>query len=179
MSSPHSATGGHEDEPQWLDDQEQSAWRAYLRASRELWAILDRDLAVHQLSLAEYETLSMLSEADNMRLRMSALADLVVQSRSRLTHTAKRLEQRGFVKRVPVTDDRRGVELVLLTPGLEILEAASRLHVQGVRAYLIDVLDHDEFLAIGEASAKVTRALETQSARPAATYRGEYWPRPV
>lgn len=163
-----------EAEPRWLDEEEQIAWRAYLRASRELWAILDRDLQEHNLSLAEYETLSMLSEARNRRLRMSALADLVVQSRSRLTHTAKRLEQRGFVERVPVTDDRRGVELVLLEQGFVVLEAAARLHVRGVRAYLVDVLDPAELIAIGIASGKVTRHLEALSAQ-----QHDRWPRPV
>ena len=80
---------------------EQRAWRAYLRASRLLEAALDRDLQYHGVQLSEYEIISMLSEAPDRRLRMSGLADLVVQSRSRLTHTAGRLEKRGWVQREP------------------------------------------------------------------------------
>ena len=87
-------TSGTE-EPRWLSDSEQDHWRAYLRGSRYLEEALDRDLQTHGLQLTEYEILSMLSESEGGRLRMSELADLVVQSRSRLTHTAARLEKRG------------------------------------------------------------------------------------
>src|SRR5665811_840364 len=82
--------------PQWLDAEEQEVWREYLRASRLLEAALDRDLQAHGLQLSEYEILSMLSEQPDRRLRMSVIAELVVQSRSRLTHTAGRLENRGW-----------------------------------------------------------------------------------
>ncbi len=69
------------------------------------------------LQLSEYEIISMLSESPNHRLRMSELAAMVVQSRSRLTHTAKRLEDRGWVTREQCADDKRGVELVLTPAG--------------------------------------------------------------
>jgi DNA-binding MarR family transcriptional regulator len=149
------------DEPAaWLSDDEQVAWRAYLRASRKLWVALDRDLQrSYDLSLAEYEILSMVSEAEGRRMRMSALAEIVVQSRSRLTHTAKRLEHRHLVERVPVTDDRRGVELVLTDAGADLLEEASRVHVSGVRKYLVDVLDPTAFNALGAASTRISEGL--------------------
>ena len=86
-------------EPAWLDAGQQRAWRAYLRGSRLLETSLDRDLLRHGVQLSEYEIISMLSEQPDRRLRMSALADMVVQSRSRLTHTASRLEKRGWVQR--------------------------------------------------------------------------------
>ena len=49
-------------EPQWLDEEEQHAWRQYLRASRLLEAVMDRDLQSHGLQLTEYEILVVLSE---------------------------------------------------------------------------------------------------------------------
>ena len=109
-------------ETRWLDDDEQRSWRAYLRGSRLLEAALDRDLQDHGVQLSEYEIMSMLSEHPQRRLRMSEIAALVVQSRSRLTHTAARLEKRGFVRREPCEGDRRGVELVLTDAGLAAVE---------------------------------------------------------
>lgn len=144
----------------WLSAREQAAWRSYLRSSRALFTLLDRELAEHHLSLAEYEALSMLSEAPGRRLRMSALADIVVQSRSRLTHTAKRLELRGLVERVPVPDDKRGVELVLLEEGLQVLRDAARVHVRGVREHLVDVMEAAEFQELGRLSQKVSEHLD-------------------
>ena len=146
------------DEPRWLSDSEQDDWRAYLRGSRYLEEALDRDLQAHGLQLTEYEILSMLSESDGGRLRMSELADLVVQSRSRLTHTAARLEKRGWVERQSCLSDRRGVELVLTTEGSERLTEMAKAHVESVRRHLLDLMTPEEFAALGTAMAKVRDA---------------------
>lgn len=145
-------------EPRWLSDGEQASWRAYLRGSRFLEEALDRDLVAHGLQLTEYEILSMLSESDGGRLRMSELADLVVQSRSRLTHTAARLEKSGWVERQSCLSDRRGVELVLTDDGWDRLNTMARTHVESVRRHLLDVMAPEEFAALGVAMAKVRDA---------------------
>src|SRR3954451_6662523 len=152
----HVSVGMHE--PRWLSDGEQKSGRAYLRISRYLEEALDRDLVAHGLQLTEYEILSMLSESDGGRLRMSELADLVVQSRSRLTHTAARLEKRGWVERQSCLSDRRGVELVLTDDGWERLNTMAKTHVESVRRHLLDVMAPEEFAALGVAMGKVRDA---------------------
>lgn len=142
-------------EPRWLSAQEQTSWRAYLHGARLLEVALDADLSAHGISLPEYEILSMLSEADGARLRMSALADLVVQSRSRMTHTAARLEGRGLVRRRPSREDGRGVELTLTGPGRETLDRLSRVHIESVREHFVDLLTPAQFRNVGEAMAIV------------------------
>ncbi|QDO89856.1 MarR family transcriptional regulator [Ornithinimicrobium ciconiae] len=144
----------------WLSAQEQGAWRAYLRASRLITVALDEGLTEHGTRLTEYEILSMLSEAPGGRLRMSALAQRVVQSRSRLTHTATRLEKLGWVERRAVREDRRGVELILAPKGWEVLKELSAVHVRDVRRVLIDRLDPDEFAALGRAMARIVEAYD-------------------
>lgn len=143
----------------WLSDEEQRSWRAYLRGNRLLNEALDDALATHDVRLTEYEILSMLSEAPGGRLRMSALADLVVQSRSRLTHTASRLESRGWVNRVSCLDDRRGVELVLTEEGSAVLQQLAVVHVRSVRAAFVDLMTPEEFAALGRAMGKVVEGL--------------------
>ena len=150
----------------WLSEQEQAAWRAYLRGSRRLEAALDRDLQDHGLQLSEYEIISMLSESPGHRLRMSCLADLVVQSRSRLTHTAARLEKRGWVRRESCLDDRRGVELVLTDTGLDAIRAMAAVHVESVRRHLVDVVPPEMFQAVGEAMSRVGEASGETSGEP-------------
>lgn len=144
----------------WLDDEEQQAWRAYLRGARALEVALDRQLSAVGFSLAEYEILSMLSEAPERQLRMSALADRVVQSRSRMTHTATRLEGRGLVTRQACAKDARGIELKLTNAGMAALERAARLHVRGVREYLVNVMPREQFLVLGDAMAKVRESID-------------------
>ena len=141
-------------EPAWLDDDEQRAWRAYLRGSRLLETSLDRDLLRHGVQLSEYEIISMLSEQPDRRLRMSALADMVVQSRSRLTHTASRLEKRGLgaarglCRRPPggrAGADHRGPR--------GASTAMARVHVASVREHLLDHLTPRAVPALGQAMA--------------------------
>ncbi|WP_299446542.1 MarR family winged helix-turn-helix transcriptional regulator [uncultured Phycicoccus sp.] len=153
-------------EARWLTADEQVSWRAYLRATRELTVALDRDLQCEGISLPEYELLSMLSEADDDRLRMSALADLIVQSRSRVTHTAARLERRGWVQRRPAPDDGRGVVLELTDEGRDAIRRFAVTHVESVRRHLVDVLRPDQFRALGEAMLAVDAAYQADPTTP-------------
>ena len=150
----------------WLTDDEQHAWRAYLRASRELDAALDRDLHCHGISLSEYELISMLSEQPKGRMRMSGIAELVVQSRSRVTHTASRLERRGWVRRTPSPDDGRGVLLELTPEGREALEGVASAHVESVRRHFVDVMSPDQFAALGAAMSAVHTAYHRDPTTP-------------
>jgi DNA-binding MarR family transcriptional regulator len=146
-------------QPQWLDAQEQDVWREYLRASRLLESALDHDLQVHGLQLSEYEILSMLSEQPQRRLRMSVIAELVVQSRSRLTHTAGRLESRGWVRREACEGDRRGVELVLTDTGFAEIVRMAPTHVASVRANVVDHLSREDLLALGRAMMRISKGI--------------------
>ena len=107
----------------------------------------------------------MLSEVPGRQLRMSELADLVVQSRSRLTHTATRLEKRGWVVREPCEGDRRGVLLSLTPDGFAKVQHVAPFHVRQVREVLLDRLSAADFAALGAMMASVVAGLtETSSA---------------
>lgn len=147
-------------ETRWLTESEQRAWRAYLRGGRMLIEALDRGLAAYGLSLSEYEIISMLSEVHNRQMRMSELAELVVQSRSRLTHTATRLEKRGWVMREPCQGDRRGVLLTLTATGAAKVTQIAPVHLEQVRAHLVDRLNHEQFIALGGAMEVVISGLD-------------------
>ncbi|GAA6524877.1 MarR family transcriptional regulator [Intrasporangium sp. DVR] len=144
----------------WLTEPEQRSWRAILRGTRLLETALDDALHDSGLQLSEYEIISMLSESPSHRLRMSELAAMVVQSRSRLTHTAKRLEARGWVAREQCLGDRRGVELVLTPIGLDAVQEIAKVHVQSVRDNLVDIMTPEQFQAIGDAMAIVRDHLD-------------------
>jgi DNA-binding MarR family transcriptional regulator len=140
---------------QWLDAEQQAAWRAWLEGSALLEDALGRDLVEVGLTFSEYDILVQLSEQEDRSLRMSELAGLVLHSRSRLTHTVSRMEARGLVRREPCEEDKRGVRCTMTEAGMQALVAAAPHHVGSVRQHLVDVLDRDEFLALGAAMAKV------------------------
>jgi DNA-binding MarR family transcriptional regulator len=144
----------------WLDQDQQRSWRAFLVGTTLLMDRLDRDLRdKHGLSLPEYEILVRLSEAEGNRVRMAQLADSVSHSRSRVTHTVSRMETAGLVVRDACLSDGRGVEAVLTDQGRAALEAAAPTHVAGVRRMLVDLVDQDDFQAVGRVFDAVTDGL--------------------
>jgi DNA-binding MarR family transcriptional regulator len=85
---------------------------------------------------------------------MSELADKVVHSRSRLTHTITRMEKRGLVERVRCSSDGRGRQAQLTVEGRDLLERAAPTHVRSVRELLLDVIGHDDLLELGRILGK-------------------------
>ncbi len=149
----------------WLDAEQQAHWRSFLGGSWALLNALERDLEdATGLSMSEYEVMVRLSEAEGRSLRMSLLAEEVVVSRSRLTHTVHRMEQAGLVARRTSTGDRRGVDCVLTDAGFARLAAAAPHHVASVRARLVDVLAPEDFARLGAIFTTVGAALTERAA---------------
>lgn len=139
---------------------EQEAWRLYLDGNNRLMSALNRSLNDrHDLSLAEYRILVLLSEAPDGSLRMSDLADGVLSSRSRLTHQIRRMEQEGMVERSSCPEDGRGVLAAITDEGRRRLKEAAPTHVGDVRAHLVDLLSADELETLGRIFARVEESL--------------------
>ena len=135
--------------PPAADDPRLDAWRSFLHAHARLTRRLDEELqAAHHLSLAEYDALLQLANAPGRRLRMSALADRVLLSRSGITRLVDRLEAAGIVQRSACTTDARGAEAALTDAGLDRLRSASSTHLDGVRRLFLDVVAPDDRAAM-------------------------------
>lgn len=134
---------------EWLTEDQQRIWRTYLLGAQRVDRFLDQDLRGFGMDLGEYEILVQLSEAEDQRLRMSELAELAHQSRSRLTHTVTRMERDGLVCRSTCPTDRRGVWAKLTDKGHALLVKAAPSHVRAVRRILIDAVDPSDLAALG------------------------------
>ncbi len=120
------------------DDPRLGAWRAFLQAHARVTRRLDEELrAEHELSLAEYDALLQIASSAGRRIRMSALADRVILSRSGITRLIDRLVADGFVERASCASDARGAEAVLTRDGLDRLRAASRTHLRGIEEFFL------------------------------------------
>jgi DNA-binding MarR family transcriptional regulator len=135
----------------WLTADEQTAWRAYIRLAKMLMRQLDRDLHAFGLSTSDYEILVELSESPGGRLRMTELADLTAQSRSRLSHQVARMEARGLIQRDACDGDKRGTFAVISPRGLAIMERVAPSHVDSVRRNFIDQLSPEHLTVLSEA----------------------------
>ena len=137
-------------ETHWLDADQQRSWRALLLGMTLLMDRLDDELGeAFGLSMAEYEILVRLSESEGRSLRMAQLADALAHSRSRVTHTIARMERSGYVERTPAPDDGRGIVATMTQAGYDLLVRAAHVHVDGVRRHLVDLVDDDDFAAMG------------------------------
>jgi DNA-binding MarR family transcriptional regulator len=146
-------------DPRWLTADEQAAWRAYIRLAKMLMRQLDRDLHPFGLTTNDYEILVELSESPNHRLRMTELADLTAQSRSRLSHQVTRMEARGLVHRDACDGDKRGTFAVITPRGLAVIERVAPYHVESVRRHFIDQISPEHLAMLTEAYDPVLEAL--------------------
>jgi DNA-binding MarR family transcriptional regulator len=130
------------DGAQWLDEEEQRAWRTYLFASQHIDAALDRQLQRDAgMPHAYYGILTVLVEAGVDGLRMSDLARSLQFSASRLAHAMASMERSGWVERHECPTDRRG-QIATVTPaGAAAQRSAAPGHVGLVRELVFDHLD--------------------------------------
>ena len=141
--------------PRWLDETELQDWMQIRRLLTVLPARLARDLTPTQLSAADYEVLSTLSEREDHAWGLRDLAAKMQWSRSRLSHHAARMESRGLVTRSPDPDDARGSIYHLTSLGLRTLQEAAPTHVTSVRERFLDHLTRDELATLGDISRRI------------------------
>ncbi|MEV0947193.1 MarR family transcriptional regulator [Rhodococcus sp. NPDC049939] len=145
---------------EWLSPAEMRAWRSYLDANQRLMNVLNKDLQDrHDLSLADYRILVLLTDSPDGSLRMSDLADGVLSSRSRLTHQIRRMEAQGMVTRSTCLEDGRGVLAVITDEGRARVAEAAPTHVAGVRSNLIDLLTSSQLELLTEVFERVGKTI--------------------
>ena len=127
-----------------LPPEDLRTWTTFLDAGRLLEEILARHVSRdHAMTHSDYEVLVRLDGAGGS-MRMAVLAEQVVSSAQKLTHTANRLEQRGWIDRRPVDDDGRGLTAVLLSPGRNALADAAGEHAALIRQFLLDPMSQQQ-----------------------------------
>jgi DNA-binding MarR family transcriptional regulator len=146
---------------EWLTEEQQRTWRAWLTVAELVPRVLDAQLQRDAgLTHAAYIVLAMLSEAPHRRRRMSDLARRANQSQSRLSHTVARLEQRGWVRREPAPEDGRGNVAVLTDAGWDIVRSLAPGHVDAVREAMFDPLTEEQTRAMRVALEQVIERLD-------------------
>ncbi|NKZ06104.1 MarR family winged helix-turn-helix transcriptional regulator [Actinomadura latina] len=156
-------------ETRWLDDEEQETWRAFLWTSRLLNEALDRQLQRDSgMPHAYYMILAMLSEAPGRALTMTALAEIVHSSPSRLSHAVNRLEEAGWVSRCKHDNDRRTTIARLTDEGFAVLREAAPGHVAEVRRHLFEPLTREQVLGFRETLHALLSSLDPDHEAPCA-----------
>ncbi|MFD4599557.1 MarR family winged helix-turn-helix transcriptional regulator [Streptomyces sp. NPDC058464] len=148
-------------EPRWLTDDETQCWLVLagvlVRLPAELDAQLQRDAGISHF---EYQVLSGLSEAPGRTLRMSELAMFANGSLSRLSHVAKRLEDRGWLRREPDPDNVRFTVATLTDAGWEKVVDSAPGHVATVRRMVLDPLTRSQVRQLHEIGRRILAATD-------------------
>lgn len=140
----------------WLNEQEQMAWRGYREMYQVLSGTLEKQLNRDSgLSEADYTLLVVLSETAGHRLRARELRNAIGWDRSRLAHQLRRMEQRGLLVRTECETDARGTMVELTDQGRTAIEAAAPPHVEAVRRYFIDVMTPEEIATLTSITGRV------------------------
>lgn len=128
---------------------------------KQLDTQLKRD---EQLSHFDYFVLSLLALSDGRTLRMSTLAIESNATLPRLSHVVSRLEERGFVRRLPAPEDARATDVELTSAGRRKVIAATPGHVANVRSFVLDALSPTEQAQLRDIAETILNRLDpTQS----------------
>lgn len=126
----------------WLDDDEQTLWRAMMDAAKAVERAMDtRLLATEEISSADFSVLVQLSEAEGGAVRMRELCEALKWDRSRMSHQITRMARRGLVNKLRCANDSRGIDVELTAHGRDVIERAAPDHVRMIRRIVFDELD--------------------------------------
>ncbi|MFF2274650.1 MarR family winged helix-turn-helix transcriptional regulator [Agromyces sp. NPDC058126] len=133
------------DETQWLSPEESAAWVRLIAVAELLPGALDAQLLRDAgLTHFEYVALMALADAPARTMRMTELASRTNATLPRLSHVARRLEERGLIRRFPCPEDRRATNATITEAGLELMADAAPGHVGTVRANVFDALSAEQ-----------------------------------
>src|SRR5215469_17694646 len=151
-------------EPDWLDPREDRAWRAFMHARHQLNAYLNQHLLQDSgLSEADYEILAVLSEHPTGQMPAQELGAIVQWEKSRLSHQARRMQDRGLVVRESNPADGRSAVICLLPAGRRAIETAAPRHVHNVRRHFIDLFTPAELDTLAALNERILHHLAGQS----------------
>jgi DNA-binding MarR family transcriptional regulator len=139
------------------------AWRAFSQAHSSVIVELEREMQEHQgLPLIWYDILANLERAPNYRLRMKALADSILLSRSGLTRLLDRMAAAGLVIREPCLEDLRDTYVSLTDRGRHALVNAAPGREAGIERHFLDRLSDDDIETLLLAFGKVSDTSKIQ-----------------
>jgi DNA-binding MarR family transcriptional regulator len=144
-------------------------WVRLLRGHAALRRIVSAQLqGDHGLSVNDYETLLLLSRADDGQLRRVDLAEGLQLTPSGITRLLDGLEQLGLVCKGTCTSDARVSYAVITEAGLKRLKEASASHTDAIRTICDERYTEEELKQLSELLARLPGA-ETASAEDCST----------
>ena len=145
----------------WLNTEESAAWVRLIALAELLPGALDAQLLRDAgLTHFEYVALMALAEAPDRTMRMTELASRTNATLPRLSHVARRLEERGLIRRFPCPTDRRATNATVTEAGMQLIADAAPGHVETVRTQVLDALTPDQLQQLYSIAGAVLARLD-------------------
>ncbi len=143
-----------------LEETALQAWRSFRRARAEIGRAMRRNLREHGLTGAQLGILRVLADSGGAGVQLNEISQQLCVTSGNVTGLIDRLEEVGYLARVPHPDDRR-ITLAILTPaGRELYEKIYPAHVARIKQ-LVSALTTGEQVLLAELLARLAdRAAE-------------------
>ncbi|NQW20309.1 MAG: MarR family transcriptional regulator [Chloroflexi bacterium] len=136
------------------------AWEQSLIGVSKLLSKFDAEMQKEAgISVIWYDVLLHLNYALEKKMRMQALSDSLLLTRSGVTRLVDRIEKAGLVRREPAAEDRRGYYAILTAEGEDVLERAQQAHQRDIRQYFGVHFDAEERRALFDLMSKLVGAV--------------------
>ena len=144
-----------------------AAWELYFTTTARLTERIEAALKCQSgLSMPEYSVLLMTDRAGEAGIRPSILAHKVVFSRSRLTHTMKRLESRDLISRRPCQGDGRGGLVFLTDAGKRLFDEAAIVQRDVIRRLFLNEITPEEIDMLTGLFSRVSERINNDTPCP-------------
>ena len=144
-----------------------AAWELYFTTTARLTERIEAALKCQSgLSMPEYSVLLMTDRAGEAGIRPSVLAHKVVFSRSRLTHTMKRLESRDLISRRPCQGDGRGGLVFLTDAGKRLFDEAAIVQRDVIRRLFLNEITPEEIDMLTSLFSRVSERINNDTPCP-------------
>ena len=144
-----------------------AAWELYFTTTARLTERIEASLKCEaSLSMPEYSVLLMTDRAGQAGIRPSVLAHQVVFSRSRLTHTMKRLESRDLISRRPCQGDGRGGLVFLTDAGKHLFDEAAIVQRDVIRRLFLNEITPEEIDMLTGLFSRVSERIDNDTPCP-------------
>ena len=146
------------------------AWRSFHKLRSQLIPHMTKKIYKNTgLTPAEYFLLVSLFDAPNGALHSSQIAERLDWEKSRISHQAKRMEERGLVTRFTCESDARSCVIEITPSGRKYMKEALPIQFQDVKHCFADLLSSAQLDALIEISQIVSKHLaeehSTESAK--------------
>lgn len=149
-----------------IEDTGARAWEAVLRTYAQVLPVLAAEVqASTGLPLPWYDVLLELSRAEGSRLKMTALGERVVLSRSRASRVVDAMAESGLLIKEPDPVDARVTWAVMTPNGRESLRRAAPVYLEGISREFSKRLTESELRLLLGALSKVVQADPNRSER--------------